>query len=206
MEAGNRNVPDRRWRQVGRDASPIVAFSTVEHCSAVQRRQSPERPILHLISRLVYPEIQQSDRHECSSSKLCVAATVVACSSLEEVRRWLGWQRWCCLFLWFWQPRYMLMSCTSYVASCSTSRSCTASRTSSTCPTAATRQLDWRLATGRSEYAWRHSPATDRGLNTSTSTSHTMVCCFWVLWLCLYSQGRIKTRLSLMLRQWHRVD
>jgi len=32
----------------------------------------------------------KTGHHECSSSKLCVAAPVVASSSLEEVLRWLG--------------------------------------------------------------------------------------------------------------------
>ena len=63
-------------------ANPTVACTTT---STAQRHQSAERPILHQISSLIYPKIQQ--RHKCSSSKLCAAAPVVASSSLEEVRR-----------------------------------------------------------------------------------------------------------------------
>ena len=33
----------------------------------------------------------KTGHHECSSSRLCAAAPVVASSSLEQVPRWLGW-------------------------------------------------------------------------------------------------------------------
>jgi len=62
--------------------------------SAVQRHQSAERPILRQISSLACPKIQRRQvietHHECSSTKLCAAAPVVASSSLEEFWRPLG--------------------------------------------------------------------------------------------------------------------
>ena len=40
---------------------------------------------------LFIPRSSKEGHHECSSSRLCAAAPVVASSSLEDVQRWLGY-------------------------------------------------------------------------------------------------------------------
>ena len=71
-------------------SNPIVACSAMsaQHCAKTS--VSREADFAPDLQSGVSQDPAKTVYHECSLSRLCAAAPVVASSSLEEVRRWLG--------------------------------------------------------------------------------------------------------------------
>ena len=70
--------------------SPVAAWATMSAWHCANTSVSSEANFAPDLKPRVSQDPAKTGHHECSSSKLCVAALVVASSSLEEIWRWLG--------------------------------------------------------------------------------------------------------------------
>jgi len=93
-----RVVPEKRLLNVN---SSMLHYECVALCKdiSLQRGRFCTRSLASYIPRssedrsswmFFIQDPAKTGRHECSLSRLCTAAPVVASSSLEEVQRWLG--------------------------------------------------------------------------------------------------------------------